>query len=311
MGDELSAEHRAERPDGAESRDRPQRPAAVVGRNPGQPQHRQRQQDGQYDGADNRADLDQLRLRTTDQGAQRLDPVPELTRVSKRVVRPVVEREHLVVDDLQDDHQREGQSGDHGHDASRGAGQDEGQRDQDEKLEREPHEPGQRQILRLVGSDQGGPHEQSGEDREHDGDDLARASMCMRGSLAGVGRSGVRGTRAGPSGAREAGPGVGSTVTARCVARRLLHSHHTSRPNDSASRTRATTRAALVTAGDRSVCGRDGQDDPLRRGDDLAPVARRQRLAHPRQQPPGGEEQRTAPRRSRAPRRPPSGRHTR
>ncbi len=79
VGDELRAEHPAERPDSAEPRERPQRPAAVVGRDPGQPQHRQRQQDGQYDGADNRADLDQLRLRTTDQGAQRLDPVPELS----------------------------------------------------------------------------------------------------------------------------------------------------------------------------------------------------------------------------------------
>ena len=52
VGDELGAERPAERPDSAEPRDRPQRPAAVVGRNPGQPQHRQRQQDGQYDGAD-------------------------------------------------------------------------------------------------------------------------------------------------------------------------------------------------------------------------------------------------------------------
>ncbi len=99
--DELSAEHPAERPDSAEPRERPQRPAAVAGGNPGQPQHHQRQQDGQYDRAEDRPELDQLRLRTTDQRAQRLDPVPELTRVSKRVVRPVVEREHLVVDDLQ------------------------------------------------------------------------------------------------------------------------------------------------------------------------------------------------------------------
>ena len=40
----------------------------------------------------------------------------------------------------------------------------------------------------------------------------------------------------------------------------------------------------------QDVCSRDRQNDPLSRSDDLAPVARRQRLTHPRQQPPGGEE---------------------
>jgi hypothetical protein len=40
----------------------------------------------------------------------------------------------------------------------------------------------------------------------------------------------------------------------------------------------------------KDVRRRDRQHDSLRRGDDLAPVARRQVLAHPRQQPPGCEE---------------------
>ena len=40
----------------------------------------------------------------------------------------------------------------------------------------------------------------------------------------------------------------------------------------------------------QDVCSRDRQNDPLSRSDDLAPVARRQRLTHPRQQPPGCEE---------------------
>ena len=71
---------------------------------------------------------------------------------------------------------------------------------------------------------------------------------------------------------------------------RLLHSHHTSRPNDSASSARATTRAAWVAVRRQDVGRRDGQHDPLRRRDDLAPEARRQRRAHPRQRPPGGEE---------------------
>ena len=43
----------------------------------------------------------------------------------------------------------------------------------------------------------------------------------------------------------------------------------------------------------QDVRGRDRQHDPLRRGDDLAPVARRQRRAHPWQRP-GGREERVA-----------------
>ena len=62
VGGELSAEDRAQRPNSGEPGDRPQRPAAVVGSNSGQPQQRQRQQDRPEDGADDRADLDQLRL---------------------------------------------------------------------------------------------------------------------------------------------------------------------------------------------------------------------------------------------------------
>jgi hypothetical protein len=37
-------------------------------------------------------------------------------------------------------------------------------------------------------------------------------------------------------------------------------------------------------------CRRRGKDNPLNRGDDLAPVARRQRLTHPRPDPPGCKE---------------------
>ena len=42
-------------------------------------------------------------------------------------------------------------------------------------------------------------------------------------------------------------PGSESIVAASCVPCRLRHSHHTSRPNDSASSARATTSAAWVT----------------------------------------------------------------
>ena len=40
----------------------------------------------------------------------------------------------------------------------------------------------------------------------------------------------------------------------------------------------------------QDVCSRDRQNDPLGHSNDLAPVARRQRLTQPRQQPPGCEE---------------------
>ena len=77
---------------------------------------------------------------------------------------------------------------------------------------------------------------------------------------------------------------TGSTIAATplCVACRWLHNHHTSRPNDSASRASAATRAAWVRASGRMSQPRSSER-PLSRSDDLAPVARRQRLTHPRQ----------------------------
>ena len=62
---------------------------------------------------------------------------------------------------------------------------------------------------------------------------------------------------------------------------------------------RSTPRAAASAASEEGLRERPGQDaggrdrqhDPLRRRDDLAPAARRQRRAHPRQQPLAGEEQ--------------------
>ena len=47
---------------------------------------------------------------------------------------------------------------------------------------------------------------------------------------------------------------------------------------------------ALLERARQDVCSRDGQHDPLRRSDDPAPEARRQRPAHPGIHPPGCEE---------------------
>ena len=85
-------------------------------------------------------------------------------------------------------------------------------------------------------------------------------------------------------------PRVATTAVRSAAACLCAQSHHTSRPNDSQSRASAPTRGSLGQSRRHDVCGRHRQNDPLSRGDDLAPVAGRQRLTHPRQQPPGCEE---------------------
>ena len=132
--------------------------------------------------------------------------------------------------------------------------------------------PGVRR-LELVRSDEGDPHDQQGEDREHRGEAVRTRP-----------RPGRRGLRRASALAPRAPP------LEPCAACRWLHSHATSRPNDSASRASATRRAAWVRASGSTSAAAIASDDPLRRGDDLAPVARRELLAHPRQHPPGCEE---------------------
>ena len=112
----------------------------------------------------------------------------------------------------------------------------------------------------------------SGEDREHHPDARSHGSALGAGACAAAG-SGRRRRRCGW--ARRAG---GPTATRR-----------RGRTTRRAARARRA-RTACVQRQRQDVCSRDRQHDPLRRGDDLAPVARRQRLAHPRQQPPGDEE---------------------
>ena len=119
-------------------------------------------------------------------------------------------------------------------------------------------------TARLGRRDERGPHDEHGEDRQRGGE--------------GASATGGRGAA---GGARHRLPQTPD---------RRRHSHHTSRPNDSASRASATASASCVNAERQHVRGGDRQHDPLRRGDDLAPVAARQRRAHPRERPAGGEE---------------------
>ncbi len=99
--------------------------------------------------------------------------------------------------------------------------------------------------------------------------------------------------RPGPEEVAGARPRVTSAPAAASRGRapsRLFHSHDTSRPNDSASRTRAATSAVPVTAGGSTSAAATVSTIPCVAADDLAPVARRQLLTHPRQPQPGGEE---------------------
>ena len=170
VGDELRAEHPAEHPDDAERHDGLQRPPAVAGRDPGQAKHRQGREDEYGDDEHRRADDGQVRARPSDRVAQRLDADPGVAPVANGVERPVEGREEADVEDLHENQQTERRSDDPGQDASSGGGQGEGQGDEDDALERQPHERAGRETTRLVRSDEGDPHEQNGEDREHRGD---------------------------------------------------------------------------------------------------------------------------------------------
>ena len=157
------------------------------------------------------------------------------------------------------------------------AGQDEGQRDHDDALEREPHERAGREQARLVGGDEGDPHDEEGEDRE-DGGPRAAAPIRRDAPVGGVPAApeppDVAAERLGKQGER-GGEG----------------------------------RAGQGRRHDTRRC--DRQRDPLRRRDDLAPVASRQRRAHPREAATRPRGTRSARRRSRAPMRLPRGRRTR
>ena len=140
----------------------------------------------------------------------------------------------------------------HGQHAARGGGQQGGHGDDDEQLEREPRERAEREAARLVRRDEGGPDEQQGEHRERHGDAPPAALRA-------------RGVPAAPQ-----------------PPHALAHRRRERGERGGQERLRERPR--------QDVGGRDRQHDPLRRRDDPAPAARRQRRAHPRQQPLAGEE---------------------
>ena len=120
-------------------------------------------------------------------------------------------------------------------------------------------------MARLVWRDEGGPDEQQGEDRDRHGDAgaqrpaLGLTDVTLRHLF-------VCGVPAAPQ-----------------PPRALAHRRREQRERGDEE--------GLRERQGQDPGGRDRQHDPLCRRDDLAPAARRQRRAHPRQQPLAGEEQ--------------------
>ena len=289
-GDELRTERPTEHPDDAERRDGLERPAPVAGRDPGQAKHRQGREDEEGD-----------------------------ARAPPRRRRPGSRRSHRSSRAASRCRSRCSSSRRRGRTAGRRSRRTRCRGSSRSPADREPvrrSRPGGverwragrgpaamrtrpssgtltnalgRETTRLVGSDEGGPHEQNGEDREHRGDTV----------LASASAPGVRPRRVGRA--------------RRCSSVRVPAAPQP--PDVAAERLgkqgKRDDEGGLGQSQRQDVCSRDRQNDPLGHSNDLAPVARRQRLTQPRQRTTRLRGTRSVPRRSRAPTRRPSGRHTR
>ncbi len=273
-GGELHAGHRTDQPDRTECRHGLHRRPPVSGRDPGEPQHRQRGEDEHGQAEHCGTDQGQVGPGPAEGVAQRLDADPGVGPVRDRVERPVERREEPDVEDLHQDQQTESEADQPGQDAPSGGGQDEGQGDDDDALDREPDEGPRGQSARLVRRDEGDPH-------QHDGEHGAEHSQAR--SHPAARRPGLRhsGGRA-PARSRcdSAGRGVPVAPEPPHVAAERLGEQ--GQCHDERS----------LRQGRRQDVGSSGrQHDPLDRRDDLAPVARRQRVTQPWQQPPGNQEE--------------------
>ena len=158
-GGDRRAEDAQDHPDDAERRGRPERPAAVAGRDPRHAQQRQHREGEQRDDEHDRDGDGEVRARAADRVAQRLDADPHVAQVVDGAERPVERREEPDVEDLHEHEHAQHRSRDHGEHAARGGGQQDGQGDDDEELEREPRERAGGEPARLVRRDGGGPDE--------------------------------------------------------------------------------------------------------------------------------------------------------
>ncbi len=251
-GGDRRAEDAEDHPGDAEHGDRAERPVAVAGRDPCQAQQRRDRKCDEHEPEYDCNGDDEVPARPADRVAQRLDADSNVARVRDGVERPVEGREEPHVEDLHYHEHRQHRAQDHGQHSPRGGGQQDGQRDDDEELEGEPRERAEREVARLVRRDDGHPDDQQGEDRE-------RQAVALGHPIAG---------------GFPVAPQPPHALAERCCER-CERSHE----------------QGLRRASGEDPGGRHRQHDPLRRRDDLAPAARRQRRAHPRQQPLAGEEQ--------------------
>ena len=120
------------------------------------------------------------------------------------------------------------------------------------------------------GSDEHRPDDQDGEHRRQRPQQDAAPTGAASGHV----------VRHGPTRRRSARPRADPT-------RSLRHSHHASRPNDSASSAATTHEGRDGDDAGQHAGSHRGQHDALDRGHDLAPVARRHRPAQPGQRPAG------------------------
>ena len=255
--DELGAKRPADHPGGGERRDGRKRSPPVAGSDAGQVEHCQRGEDERGDAEQHGAGDRQVSIGAAEGVAHRLDADGGVAPVVDRIERAVKGDEEPEVEELRQRQQAEHRPY-HPRDDAPGAGrQGDGQHDDDDPFEREPHECAGCEKPRLVRSDQGDPHHDEGEQCDHDGS--ARIAVANRSDSRAGGAPvppqppDVTSERLGKQGERDGEGGAGQ-----------------SRRQD--------------------LRRRDRQRDSLCSRDDLAPVARRQRRAHPAEQPLGREE---------------------
>ena len=282
--DDPDAGHGAHRPDDPERGDGPDRRRGVPVHDPRQAEDRQRQEDDQGHAQCAGSHQGDHRSGPTDRVDEEVDGGSDVGPVDHGVERPPQRRQEAHVQDLDDAQQTEGQADRRRRDALRAGRQDQHEQDDEEPLEGDPDERARAEPSDLGRCEQGEPHEQAGQHRGDRGGDGVEPGSPPRATsvprwVRAPGESAHASRTATGSASRPGTPlrptrGAG-TASRPGSARRCPQSHHTSRPNDSVSRASAATRARFV-ARREGVRRREGQHHPLRRRDDLAPVARRQ-----------------------------------
>ncbi len=204
-----------------------------------------------------------VRARPADRVAQRLDADPHVGRVGDGVERPVEGRDEPHVEELHHHEHRQDCSGDPASTRRRRLGS-------------------RTASTRTTSSSRG-----------------SRTNAAASSWLSWFGATRAAQTR---SSARTVSATASARVQRRALRRgRRRHSHHTHSPIGRRERDERDEEGRLHGRTGQDVGGGDREHDALRRRDDLAPAARWERRAHPRQQPARRAGTGSAPPRSRAP----------